>query len=147
MKRFFTLALALTTFATATFADNTKSINDKVRTSFSRTFTNAQDVSWEVKNNLFKATFKKEGKTMYAYYDEFGDQVAISRNLHMDQLPLSLSAELRGKFEASWLTELFEVSANDETAYYATIENATHITTYKAVGTSGWALFSKEKKK
>ena len=73
--------------------------------------------------------------------------MAISRNIHIDQLPLSLGAELKSKFSLGWLTELFELSINGETAYYATIECATHVTILKADGTSDWATFKKDKRK
>jgi hypothetical protein len=49
-------------------------------------------------------------------------------------------------FSQGWLTELFEISANGETAYYATIENATHVTILKAEGAAGWAMFKKDKR-
>ena len=147
MKKFFTLALALTTLAVSAFANNTNSVNQKVLNTFNKSFNNAELVSWEVKSDLYKVTFRTGGKTMFAYYKHDGEQVAVSRNLHMDQLPLTLALELKEKFNDSWVTDLFEVATTDETAYYATVENSTHITIYKAVGTSGWAVFKKEKKK
>jgi hypothetical protein len=146
MKKFFTLALALTTLAVSAFANNTNSVNQKVLNTFNKSFNNAELVSWEVKSDLYKVTFRTGGKTMFAYYNNDGEQVAVSRNLHMDQLPLMLALELKEKFNDSWVTDLFEVAATNETAYYATVENSTHITIYKAVGTS-WAVFKKEKKK
>ena len=84
---------------------------------------------------------------MFAYYNTDGDQIAVSRNIHIDQLPLSLSMELKEKFNESWLTDLFEVSANGETAYYATVENATTITIYKTEGITGWTTFKKDRRK
>jgi hypothetical protein len=147
MKKILTLALVLTTFAITAFADNTGAINQKALSAFNKSFTHAEEVSWELKSDLYKVTFKSGGKQMFAYYNHDGDQVAISRNLHIEQIPLTLAMELRASFADSWLTDLFEVSAKGETTYYATIESATHITIYKAAGTSGWAIFSKEKKK
>lgn len=147
MKKLITLALVLTTLTISAFADNTKLVNQKVINSFTRSFGNVEDIRWEIKNDLYKVTFKSGGKEMYAYYNGQGDMIAITRNIHLDQLPLTLSAELKSKFNESWMTDLFEVSANGETAYYATVESATHITIYKAEGTLGWTIFKKEKRK
>ena len=146
MKKIIMIAIALSTL-TVSFANNTSNINAKAVSSFNKSFRHAEDVRWEVRDNLYKATFKSGGKEMFAYYNSDGEQVALSRNIHIQQLPLALSTLLTSEFENSWLTELFEVSANGETTYYATLESATHIKILKAEGTSGWSTFQKEKKK
>lgn len=147
MKRIIMLAVMLTTITISSFASNISGVNQKVQNSFNRSFKNAEVVRWELKNNLYKITFKNFDKEMFAYYNADGDQVAVSRNIHIDQLPLALGAELKSRFSQGWLTELFEISSNGETAYYATLECATHITVLKADGMSGWATFKKEKRK
>ena len=147
MKKIIMLAIVLTTITISAFANNVSGLNQKVLSSFKKSFQSAEVVRWEVRNNLYKVTFKNFDKEMFAYYNADGEQVALSRNIHIDQLPLSLSSELKKKFSQGWMTELFEVSSNGETAYYATIECSTHITILKADGTSGWATFQKEKRK
>ena len=147
MKKFIMLAAVLTTITISSFASNISGLNQKVLNAFKKSFQTAEVVRWEVKNNLYKVTFKNSDKEMFAYYDANGEQVAISRNIHIDNLPLTLSSELKSKFSDSWLTELFEVSSNGASAYYATIENSTHITILKSDGTSGWILFKKDKRK
>ena len=147
MKKIIMLAIVLTTITISAFANNVSGLNQKVLSSFKKSFQTAEVVRWEVRNNLYKVTFKNFDKEMFAYYNAAGEQVALSRNIHIDQLPLSLSSELKKKFSQGWMTELFEVSSNGETAYYATIECSTHITILKADGTSGWATFQKEKRK
>lgn len=147
------LALVLTSFTVTAFADNSNnirssaSVNKKAISSFEKSFRNAEVISWEVRSNLYKVTFNANGKTMFAYYNAAGDQIAVSRNIHIDQLPLALSGELKEKFSDSWLTDLFEVSSNGETAYFATIENGTFTTIYKSEGTTGWTTFKKDRRK
>ena len=141
------LAIVLTTITISSFANNTYRINQKALASFSKTYQAVEDVRWEVKENLYKVSFKTGGKIMFAYYNADGEQVAISRNIHIDQLPLTLSNELKEKFAENWLTELFEVSSNGETTYYATLESAGHVSILKAEGTAGWSTFKKDKRK
>ena len=147
MKKIIMIAIALSTLTVSSFANNIGSVNQKAVSTFTKSFRHVEDVRWEVKENLFKATFKSGGKEMYAYYNADGEQVALSRNLHLQQLPLALTTQLTSQFENSWLTELFEVSANGETIYYAKLECATHTIVLKANGTSGWTTFKKDKKK
>ena len=147
MKKIIMLAVVLTTITVTSFANNNSRINDRVLSSFSKSFHSVEDVRWELKDNLYKVSFKSAGKTMFAYYNANGEQIAVTRNIHIEQLPLSLSSDLKSKFDSNWLTELFELSSDGETAYYATIENATHITILKSEGTSGWTTFKKEKRK
>ena len=147
MKKIIMLAIVLTTITLSGFANNTYGVNKKVLSSFNKSFHSVEDVRWELRDNLYKVSFYTDGKKMFAYYNADGDQIAITRNIHTDQLPLTLSSELKEKFAENWLTDLFEISANGETAYYATIESATHVTILKAEGASGWATFKKDKRK
>lgn len=147
MKKIIMLAVVLTTITVTAFAGNNSGISDKILSSFSKSFQSVEDVRWELKGNLYKASFKSDGKTMFAYYNANGDRIALTRNIHIEQLPLALSSELKSKFDSCWLTELFEISSDGGTAYYATLECATHITILKSEGTSGWSIFKKEKRK
>jgi hypothetical protein len=61
-------------------------------------------------------------------------------------LPVNLATDLQATFHESWLTELFEVSANGETSYYATVESATHTTMLKADNGGNWYIHKKDKK-
>lgn len=147
MKKIIMLALVLTTIVTASFSRNMDAVNQKVLSSFSKSFHNAEDVRWEVRKEMYKVAFKINGQIMFAYYNPDGEQIALTRNILPEQLPLNLAVELKSMYNQYWLTDLFEVALQDETSYYATIENATHITVLKADGTIGWMVFSKEKRK
>jgi hypothetical protein len=145
MKKIIMLALVLTITAVTAFSRNADAINHKVLSTFSRTFAKAEDVRWELKKDLYKATFKVNGQTMFAYYNQSGEEVAITRNIHLSQLPLTLANALQEGYNQYWLTELFEVSSNGATAYYATVQSTTHITVLKAEPSEGWMVFKKDK--
>lgn len=147
MKKIIMMAIALSTLAVSSFANDLSDIKAKAVNTFNKSFRHAEDVRWEVRDNLVRVTFKNGGKEMHAYYNAEGEQVAVTRNIHIQQLPLTLANDLTIQFENSWLTELFEVSSEGTTAYYATIETATHITILKAEGISGWSTFKKDRKK
>lgn len=146
MKKILTLALMLTIVATTAFSHTTGVVNKKVVETFSKEFANAESVKWEVTNEVYKATFRIDGQTMFAYYNEAGEQLAVARNLMVSQLPITLAADLQDSYKKYPLTELFEVAADNETAYYATVHSATHEIILKSTGASGWSVYKKEKK-
>ena len=94
MKKIIMMALVLSSFGISAFAKTNKDINGKAVSTFSKSFKYAEDVRWEVRENLYKVSFKSGGKEMFAYYNADGEQMALSRNLRTEQLPLTLSTEL-----------------------------------------------------
>ncbi|RYY31713.1 MAG: hypothetical protein EOO04_00100 [Chitinophagaceae bacterium] len=145
MKKFLSLSLALTLAVTSIFANN--EIGQRVMDSFKKEFAQAQDVKWENSRDLSKATFKMNEQVMVAYFTEAGELVAVTRNLTVNQLPINLQSSMKKGTPDAWLTDLFEVSTGDETSYFVTLHNATHVTVMKSVGTQGWTVYKKEKKK
>ena len=145
MKKFLSLSLALTLAVTSIFANN--EIGQRVMDSFKKEFAQAQDVKWENSKDLAKATFKLNEQVMVAYFTESGELVAVTRNLTVGQLPINLQSSMKKGTPDSWLTDLFEVSTGDETSYFVTLHTASQVTVLKSVGTQGWTVYKKEKKK
>jgi hypothetical protein len=146
MKKLMMLALVLTTIAGTAFSRNPTDVNARVLKTFNSDFTRAENVTWEAKKDFYKATFSNAGQIMFAYYNEDGEQIAVTRNLKVSQLPITLSSSIHKDFKQYWLTDLFEVAAKGETAYYATIQDAKHVIVLKADGTTAWRVFKKDKK-
>ena len=113
---------------------------------FKKDFSGAQDVNWESGKDFAKATFKMNDQVMFAYYSKDGDLVAVTRNIISAQLPISLLADLKKSYGAYWITDLFEMAANNSTTYYITLQNGDQNVILKSNGASGWEMFKKEKK-
>jgi hypothetical protein len=146
MKKIIILSLMLTTIISTSFARDSDNINKQVMTSFTKAYSHATDVKWETQKDFIKATFTQDGQTFFAYYKQNGDLIAITRNMAVLNLPINLSSALKNKLHNDyWLTALFEVASNGETAYYATITNADYSVILKADG-SEWVVFKKEKR-
>lgn len=103
-------------------------------------------MKWEVKKDFYKVTFRLNNQTMLAYFNEEGEQFALSRNNTVSQLPLALSTALQNKYDEFWLTDLFEFASNGEPAYYATIHNGTRVIILKATVYGGWAVYKRDKR-
>lgn len=132
---------------TTTFATNIPgNINRKVLTTFAQKFSDAREVSWSKTENYTKASFKMNEQIMFAYFTEAGDLMGVSRNLLSNQLPIKLQTGMKKEFSEGWITELFEFSTEDETAYYAIIENAEQKISLKSIGSYSWTVSKKVKK-
>lgn len=138
--------LVLTMSFSTGFAGTITGINEKVTESFKKDFATAEDVQWEKSSSFVKATFKLSGQIMFAYYSEEGSLMAVSRNITATQLPIGLLNEVKKNYREFWISDLFEIAMNNETAYYITLQNGDYTLVMKSNGGSGWDVFKKERK-
>jgi hypothetical protein len=145
--RILTLALLLSLSISNIFANtNEEVVNAKAASSFKKEFSQAQEVKWENSKQYVKATFKLNDQVMIAYYSNAGELLGITRNLTTSQLPMNLMTEIKKNHKKAWITDLFEITTNDETNYYITLEDADQTVVLKSLGSYGWTTFKKEKK-
>jgi hypothetical protein len=145
-KRLLTLALAFTVAIGSAFASNEEGVSSKVISSFKKEFSNAEEVRWESTRDFTKATFTLSGQVMFAYYSEEGELIAVSRNLSVNQLPINLQTELKKEHGQLWISDLFEVAADNDTSYFVTLQSADQTITLKSNGADGWFVYKKERK-
>lgn len=145
-KSILSLALILMIGIGSSFANKIENVNQKVISSFQKDFANAKDVKWESGKEYVKATFTLNGQILFAYYSENGDMLAMTRNITSSQLPITLLNDLKKDYSSFWITDLFEMAAGNETAYYVTLEGADSIVVLKSTDASTWEQFKKEKK-
>jgi len=145
-KQLITLSLAVLITISSAFAGNKEGVSEKAVKSFNKEFSLAKNVQWDTNRNLQKATFELNGQLMFAYYNNDGELLAISRNLTTTQLPIRLSTSLKENYSDFWVTDLFEMASNNESSYYITIENGESTTVLRAIGSGDWELYRKVKK-
>ncbi len=147
MKKIFLSLAAVALMGISAFANgNDELVSQKTLAAFKSDFSNATHTTWEQKDGFIKATFSFNGQVLCAYYDNDGFLKAVVRNIISDQLPLNLLSSLKKDYADYWITDLFEISADNETTYYVTVENAGKKIVLKSDGASYWNVFSKEKK-
>jgi hypothetical protein len=142
-KLVLTLAIAITTLSA--FAGEV-GVDQKVLNSFSKDFKTAREVEWTVGTNYYRADFTYNEKHVCAYYDMNGDLTALTRYVSPNDLPLTLQGSLKKSFSEYWISDLFEVSNNDGTSYYVTVENAETKLILKASDGKTWDQYKKSKK-
>jgi len=144
-KTIFALAFSLI-LGSASFANNDESNNERASQSFKKEFAQAKDVSWQKSGDMFRATFTLNERVLFAYYNQSGDLMAITRNITTDQLPIALQTSLRKNYTEYWVSDLFEMVSGGQTSYYITVENADHKVVLKSEDFGSWSTYRKEKK-
>src|SRR5262245_50205655 len=128
------------------FANGKEEVNDKVIKSFHKEFAGAQNVQWVTTKDYVKAIFTLNEQVVYAYYEQDGSLLGVTRNIVSGQLPINLLTDIKKNYSNYWIYDLFEMAAKNENVYYITLENSDYKAVYKSNGTNGWELFSREKK-
>jgi hypothetical protein len=143
------ITAALLLFSASSFATNGKEekTNAKVAASFKKEFSFAKDVNWQKNNNVYFASFIMGSNKAEAAYSEEGELLAISRQVELSQLPLSLSVAIAQKYEGYTLANnAVEITYNNETNYYLTIANAKNVLKLKCAASGEIAVESKIKR-
>ena len=138
-----TLAIAVSTFSAFAGEEN---VNHKVLNAFKKEFNTAREVEWTTGSNYYKATFVYNEKHVFAYYNENGELLGLTRYLSPVDLPMNLQKNLKNDFKEYWISDLFEIAKNDGTAYLLTLENADTKIVLKSTDSSNWSVYSKVKK-
>ena len=142
-KMFLTLAIALSTLSS--FAREVE-VSSKVLNAFRSEFAGAKEVTWTAGDNFYKAAFIYNDQHVFAFYSMEGEMMAMTRYISSLDLPMSLQTGLRKGYGNYWISDLFEVSNDEGTTYYITVEDADSKVVLKSDGPAVWNLYQKTTK-
>ena len=123
-KRILLLSIVLVSFTAFSFAADAPVISKNVISSFNKQFSNARDIKWENQANFVKAQFTMNDMVLFAYFNNNGELIAVTRFISPNQLPLEILTSLKKDYTGYWISDLFEIQTEAGTVYYATLENA-----------------------
>ena len=146
MKKIMMMLLLVLTIGTSFAFTGEEAINKQALNAFKKEFVGATEAAWTVGDNFYKVTFTLNDQKLFAYYNSQGDFLAATRYISSLQLPLSLQTSLKRSYNNYWISDLFEVSKNDGTNYYVTLETADTKIVLKSADGSDWAIYQKSKK-
>ena len=126
-------------------AQTNEPVDQQTSAAFHSDFTGATNAVWQKGEGYLKVTFSINGSVLFAYYKPGGELMAASRNISSSQLPLRLLTELKKDYYTYWITDLFELSVNNSTEYYVTLENSIKKKILRAAG-SEWEIYERENK-
>ena len=136
------IMLAVAISSLTAFASD-ENVNATVLSAFNKEFAGAKNVQWTSTNEYYKAAFVFNGQCVSAFYQLDGELIGMSRNLSSLELPISLQTNLRNSYNSYWISDLFEISNNEGTSYYITLEKADSKIVLKSNGAGKWSTFKK----
>ena len=142
-KRILFLSIALASLSAFSYAADAP-VGKNVLYSFNKEFSKAHDVKWESRKAFIKASFTQDNKVRYAYFNNVGDLIAVTRFITAADLPKELGSPLQKSYASHWISDLFEVETANGYDYYVTIQNADETVILKSEGAAGWQFYKKE---
>jgi len=136
-----TIMLALVLTVSTSFAfTRPESVSSEALNTFSSQFIGATDATWTISKDFYQVAFALNGQKLFAYYDRAGEFMAITHNLSSVELPNSLRKGLKKVMGNRWITDLFEITNDDQTSWYVTIESADEKIVLKSNG-GKWRVY------
>ena len=139
------VALALVFTISSAFAKDV-TITKQVIESFRSNFSNIKEITWTITDSYYKAAFTLNEQKVFAFFNCDGEYLGLTRYISTFQLPLNLQSDLKRHYGQKWVTDLFEVSNDEGTAYYITIEDSNTKFILNSTPGGDWHLYKKEKK-
>ena len=141
------IAILAMTLAVSTSFANTEpeSVSSQALNTFNSEFVGAANPTWTINKDFYQVTFTLDGQQMFAYYNKSGEFLAVSQNISSVELPNSLKKGLKKVMGNRWITDLFEITNNDQTSWYVTVESADEKIVLKSDG-GKWRVFQKIEK-
>jgi len=140
------MMLALVGTLSTSFAFTGETINKQALNAFRNEFAGATDIAWTAGKGYYKVAFTMNDHKLFAFYNSKGEFIAVTRFISSLQLPHNLQSSLKRTYRRYWISDLFEMVTNDETGYYATLENADTKIVLKSIDGSNWSLYLKSNK-
>ena len=139
------LSLAIAVSSLTSFTNRPTEVNPEVLNAFQNEFALAKNVEWVASQYYYKAGFEINNKYLFAYYNQSGKLLAITRHIVADELPIKLQLSLKKKYAGFWISDLFEVAKNDSSSYFITLEDADCKLVLQS-SDGKWEVYSKSKK-
>ncbi len=145
MKKLFIAALLAVSVVTSVYADGPSDVNATILYNFRSNFTDATNVTWVSKKDYVKAVFTLDNSTVEAFYKLTGELIGTSKNISLEELPISAKRTFARKFYDYTVVEAIRFEGTDETAYYISAVNDKQSVILKVDGTNQLTMFKKTK--
>jgi len=132
---------------TSAFANSGEKVSKTVQTAFQKNFSGAVNVTWDVSDEFYFASFELNGKKTDAAYNEKGELLGYSKRIGLSDLPLSISESLKKGYPGyAILNTVTEIEYEGQTFYYATVLGATKVLKLKCLPDGDISVESRIKK-
>ncbi len=112
---------------------------------FKEKFGEGVEATWSTtKDDLYRADFDLNNDKLSAFFKSDGSLIATSRNITLDQLPLSLKMAVNEKLKEYTLLQTLEI-AGENAGWFIEVVNSKHKIVWKGSADGSLTIFSKSK--
>lgn len=145
MKPIFFAMLLMTSFFVQTSHAAEPDLTSGIARAFETSFTDAENARWSQAGDLMKVTFTLHDQDRFAFFNARGEMVVNGKYMTVKQLPKATQKRLAEAATGYKITEVFEVSDEQDSRYYATVANGTEEKIIVSTG-GKWSTFKKTSK-
>jgi hypothetical protein len=109
-KRVCMAGIALICIASSAFAAGDEA-NSKAASSLKKEFKNAENIQWKVTPDYIKASFKWNRQDLEVFYNNSGENIAVSRYVDGSNLPLRAQQYINDNYAQYRLAEAIEYAS------------------------------------
>ena len=120
--------------------------NEVVTAAFQKQFTDAIDVNWSQKNDLYLVSFKYNNDRMLAWYRPDGVVEAVQRMVQLKQMTYLASSAVQEFSKEKSLLSIAEISKEGEVFYLVKTDDEKCISVYKVSAAGDYTRIDKTKK-
>ena len=147
MKKILVLLAAVVLTVTTQVSASPIIENEVVTAAFQKQFTDATDVSWSQKHDLYLVSFKYNNDRMLAWYRPDGVVEAVQRSVQLEQMTYLASAAVQELSKDKALLNIAEISKEGELFYLVKTDDEKCISVYKVFASGDYIRIDKTKKK
>ena len=112
---------------------NTANVNTRALKDFTKSFKDAENVSWSAIKDGFLASFKEDGVETKAFYDQKGRWSATIRTYQENKMPKDVRKQVKSNYYDFAINQVNEVTIGEITAYLVRIEDAESFKTIRVI--------------
>jgi hypothetical protein len=121
MKKLTIIALMVITIASSAFAGD-NNLDFKGADAFKKSFPQASEVSFTVKKEFTEVNFTWHNLKLQAFFDRQGNYIGLSRDISVQDLPLSYVMSINKQYKDFEITEAIEFDHSENgLSYYVTV--------------------------
>ena len=145
-QKFFFASVCFLALSAGAFANDGRTINEKLLETFKQTFPNAEQVKWMEQPDKYTVNFKEDGILTKIDYDMDGNFVSSLRYYSEKNLPVNVICKLQKKYADKKVFGVTEMTTDSAVEYYIKLEDATSWITVKSNVDGNLTVVEKYKK-
>ncbi len=142
MKKFL-IIIAVSLFSVSLFANNPAEVNEKVKKSFTETFTDVKNPEWYDNGDSYLVRFIKDGIDNRIYYDTNGNITNTVRYYKGKDLPAYIQGKLKKKFSDKEVFGVTELNSPAGLEYHITLQDNKKWVVLKATPDGNMEVYKK----